>query len=222
MLRFAMLLFRCFPHGGLQTDFRRILEECIRRGHDVTVFCGSWEGPLPEGARVRQVSCKCLSNHRSALCFQEKVSGLLREENFDLVLGFNRMAGLDLYFAADSCFAAGHRGWFGRIFNPRERIFRRMEKAVFDPRSATRILALTQGQKEQYQDCYGTPDERFTLIPPGISKACRRPDSIPGRYRNLHPFRSFLSVLYLHYRCKFLYWSKMHISFLRVCGRNMR
>lgn len=176
MLRFAMLLFRCFPHGGLQTDFRRILEECIRRGHDVTVFCGAWEGPLPEGARVRQVSCKCLSNHRSALCFQEKVSGLLREENFDLVLGFNRMAGLDLYFAADSCFAAGHRGWFGRIFNPRERIFRRMEKAVFDPRSATRILALTQGQKEQYQDCYGTQDERFILIPPGISRACRRPE----------------------------------------------
>ncbi len=174
MSKFAMLLFRCFPHGGLQTDFRRILDECVRRGHDVTVFCGSWEGPMPEGAKVNLISCKRLSNHRTARCFQQKAVELLKNENFDLVLGFNRMAGLDLYFAADSCFAADHRGLFGQIFNPRIRVFRQMEKAVFSPASGTRILALTRFQQEQYMQHYGTQEERFLQIPPGVSQACRR------------------------------------------------
>ena len=176
MSKFAMLLFRCFPHGGLQTDFRRILDECVQRGHDVTVFCGSWEGPRPDGAKVRLVSCKRLSNHQSARCFQQKAAGMLAQEDFDLVLGFNRMAGLDLYFAADTCFSAGHRGWFGQIFNPRIRIFRQMEKAVFSPESSTRILALTRSQQEEYMQQYGTQEERFLVIPPGISSACRRPE----------------------------------------------
>ena len=176
MSEFAMLLFRCFPHGGLQTDFRRILDECIRRGHHVTVFCGSWEGPLPEGANVQIVPCRSLNNHRTAQCFQQKVSVLLKKKKFDLVLGFNRMAGLDVYFAADSCFATDHRGLLGRIFNPRVRVFSRMEKAVFAPESHTRILALTRGQQAQYMKQYHTPEERFMLIPPGIDKSCRMPD----------------------------------------------
>lgn len=175
-MKFAMLLFRVFPHGGLQTDFRRILEECLRRGHEVTVFCGSWKGPAVSGARIRIVPCKCLSNHRSARCFEEKALALTREEDFDLILGFNRMAGLDVYFAADSCFAAAHKGLFGRIFNPRVRIFRQMEKAVFSPDAATRILALTPVQQQEYMQEYQTPQERFLVIPPGIDEACRMPE----------------------------------------------
>lgn len=176
MSRIAMFLFRYFPHGGLQTDFLRVLEKAVQRGHDVTVFCGAWSGAKPQNVPVRRLPCKCLSNHRSALCFEEKAAAVLQKETFDLTLGFNRMAGLDMYFAADSCFAASHPGWFGRIFSPRTRAFCRMERAVFAPESRTHILALTRGQQELYMAHYGTPAERFTIIPPGISEKCRMPE----------------------------------------------
>lgn len=175
-LKIAMLLFRVFPHGGLQTDCRRIAEKCVRRGHDVTIFCGSWSGPAFPDIRTRLIPCKCLSNHRSAQCFEAKVNAILQRENFDVVMGFNRMAGLDVYFAADSCFADSHKGWFGRLFSPRTRVFRRMEKAVFAPASRTRILALTREQQQIYMKQYRTPEERFTIIPPGIAESCRMPE----------------------------------------------
>lgn len=177
MLKIAMLLFRVFPHGGLQTDCRRIAEKCVRRGHDVTVFCGDWDGPAFPGAQSRLISCKCLSNHRSAQCFEAKVNAILQRENFDVVMGFNRMAGLDVYFAADSCFADSHKGWFGRLFSPRIRIFRKMEKAVFSPDSRTRILALTREQQRTYMEQYHTPEDRFFLVPPGIAENCRMPEN---------------------------------------------
>ncbi len=177
MAHFVLTLFRYFPHGGLQTDFLRILEECRRRGHRISVCCSGWEGPVPENIDLQQIPCRAVSNHRGAWLFQERFRRRMEDLRPDLVLGFNRMAGLDMYFAADSCFAMDHPG--GRLKKfllPRIRIYSRMEEAVFSPLSRTRILALTARQQREYQAVYHTQDCRFRLLPPGISPACRRPD----------------------------------------------
>jgi len=42
-MRLAFIIYRYFPFGGLQLDFRRMLEEGIRRGHDITVLYAYWE-----------------------------------------------------------------------------------------------------------------------------------------------------------------------------------
>ncbi len=177
MSDFAMVLFRYFPQGGLQTDFLRVLAECTRRGHPVTVFCGDWEkeAAFPPGARLEMLPCTGSSNALRAIRFQRHFMTRLETCRFDLILGFNKMAGLDLYFAADSCFAAEHDDFFSRVCNPRCRIFRAMEREIFAPDSRTKILALTERQKEEYRKIYRTPEERFLIVPPGVSPACRRP-----------------------------------------------
>jgi UDP-glucose:(heptosyl)LPS alpha-1,3-glucosyltransferase len=82
------------------------------------------------------------------------------------------MAGLDLYYAADPCFlckaASKHEFWsrFGR----RYRTFSRLEEEVFSVKSKTRILLISELEKPTFIRCYGTPEDRFLLLPPGIDR----------------------------------------------------
>ncbi|MDR1368404.1 MAG: hypothetical protein LBJ76_06770, partial [Candidatus Accumulibacter sp.] len=49
----AFVLYKYFPFGGLQRDFLRISQECLRRGHAVRVYVLAWAGVIPEGFDVR-------------------------------------------------------------------------------------------------------------------------------------------------------------------------
>jgi UDP-glucose:(heptosyl)LPS alpha-1,3-glucosyltransferase len=81
------------------------------------------------------------------------------------------MAGLDIYFAADSCLRKrlDERsilyGW-----TPRIRTYLSLEKAVFDPSSGTEILLISPQEKKNFVRFYSTPEERFHLLPPGIAR----------------------------------------------------
>ncbi|MBS1371789.1 MAG: glycosyltransferase family 4 protein [Lentisphaeria bacterium] len=172
-------IFRYFPHGGLQRDMLRIAAAAVRRGHSVTICTMEWqsEEKPPEGVSVELVPVHGFSNHARARRFAAKVRAAAG--SFDLVFGFNRMPGLDLYFAADNCFAKSasrHPAWMLALL-PRYRIFLAYERAVFAPESKTRILYLTPGQKRDFIEVYGTPEERFTLLPPGIPADRKRPEN---------------------------------------------
>ena len=43
-MNLAFVIYRYFPHGGLQQDLEKIVCECIARGHKVTVCAGEWQG----------------------------------------------------------------------------------------------------------------------------------------------------------------------------------
>jgi UDP-glucose:(heptosyl)LPS alpha-1,3-glucosyltransferase len=57
----------------------------------------------------------------------------------------------------------------------RYRTYAGFERAVFSPESKTEILLLSPQEKQKFIDCYGTQEERFHLLPPGISKDRFRP-----------------------------------------------
>ncbi|MFO7667468.1 MAG: glycosyltransferase family 4 protein [Desulfobacterales bacterium] len=87
-------------------------------------------------------------------------------------MGFNRIPGIDLYYAADVCYAARiqkRRSLFLQLTS-RDRIFSELEKAVFSKNSQTEILLLSKKEKTIYQSIYGTCDKRFHLVPPGVDK----------------------------------------------------
>jgi UDP-glucose:(heptosyl)LPS alpha-1,3-glucosyltransferase len=91
---------------------------------------------------------------------------------FDAVVGFNKLPGLDLYYAADPCYVAAvaaTRPWYHR-FGSRYRCYARLEQSVFAPQAKTRILLIAEPELARFQACYGTPAERFTLLPPGIAR----------------------------------------------------
>lgn len=179
-MKIAMLLFKYFPYGGLQRDFLRIARECVNRGHRVSVFAGEWKGEKPNWLDIRLPSLKKWSNHGRAAEFERKFGRICEHEKFDVTVGFNRMAHLDFYFAADNCLVvrdrARHPEWWLKLV-PRYRAWHRQELAVMDAHAQTAIMYITPHQKRDYMAVYHTPEERFHYLPPGIDAACRRPEN---------------------------------------------
>jgi UDP-glucose:(heptosyl)LPS alpha-1,3-glucosyltransferase len=176
-VKLAFCLFRYFPFGGLQRDFLKIALACRDRGHRITVFCMAWEGEVPDGFEVRLLPVKGMTNAGRCRAFAERAGRLLAQERFECVVGFNKIPGLDVYFAADPCFAArmaDKKSIFSRL-GRRCRIYLQLERAVFSPAAGTRILMLTELERQRYIKYHQTPAERFVLLPPGISRDCVAP-----------------------------------------------
>lgn len=170
-MKFAFLIFKYFPYGGVQRDMLRIAEDCAKQGHQVTIYTGEWRGDLPESnIRVQILPSKGWSNHQRHQSLINAMQAAIKQESVDLVVGFNRMAGLDVYYAADPCFiarAVEEKSWLYRLTG-RFRFFRDCEKAVFGQQSTCKILLLTQRDKTAFQHWYHTQDERFYILPPNI------------------------------------------------------
>ena len=103
-MQLAFLLYKYFPFGGLQRDFVRIAQECQQRGHAIRVYTLSWEGEVPEGFEVVKVPVTAWFNHRRYARFTRWVQDDMRRRPVDRVVGFNKMPGLDVYYAADPCY----------------------------------------------------------------------------------------------------------------------
>ena len=96
----------------------------------------------------------------------------LERRPVDLVVGMNKMPGLDVYYAGDSCYrekALTQRSAFYRLL-PRYRSFLRAERAVFEAGGGTEILTISDVQAPVFRRHYGTPAERFHALPPGIER----------------------------------------------------
>jgi len=169
-MKLAFVLFKYFPYGGLQRDFFRIAQLCRARGHSVDVFTLRWEGPVPEGFKVHVVSAGGWLGYLGRnLALARAVERAKREEGFGAVVGFNKLPGLDVYFAADPCYAARSRPWW-KCLTPRHRQFMAFEKAVFAPQAGVEILVITPREIERFIRRYGTPAARFHELPPGIAR----------------------------------------------------
>lgn len=182
-MRIALCLFKYFPYGGLQRDFVKVAGEALARGHEVKVYTMSWQGPVPSGLQVEIVAAKGLSNHARAGHFAKHVAVRLPQE-CDVSLGFNRQSGLDFYFAADPCLAWQWRhkkAYLGQRWWPRYRHYLQLEQAVFGRESSTRVLLLDAKQQAAIEQSYGTPKDRFIVIPPGIAKPAGRLDKMAAR-----------------------------------------
>jgi UDP-glucose:(heptosyl)LPS alpha-1,3-glucosyltransferase len=172
-MQIAFCLFRYYPFGGLERDFLRIAKECLRRGFAVDVLTMKWEGAVPSGMKVTTIAVDGLSNHARCRSFARQLPTYLMQKKYDCVIGFNRLPGLDLYFAADVCYVASakqkHGPWYR--LTPRYHTYAALEKAVFSPQASTKILLLCQAEKKYFMQHYGTQIERFIDVPAGIDKA---------------------------------------------------
>jgi UDP-glucose:(heptosyl)LPS alpha-1,3-glucosyltransferase len=172
----AFCLFKYFPHGGLERDMMAVATGCHQRGCHIRVYTQAWQGDPPDWLDVRLLNCTAWTNHGKARRFARQVAQCLATDPVDLVVGFNKMPGLDVYYAADGCYAA--RVAAGRSplvrLTGRYRQYRAFEQAVFEPASGTHILVLSQAQAELFMRIYGTQRERLHPLPPNVGRD-RRP-----------------------------------------------
>lgn len=171
-LRFALVIFKYFPYGGVQRDMLRMAKELVARGHVVDVLTMKWQGDKVAGVQVNCLPSPGWLNHQKYLNFAQALEVHLDSNSYDLVIGFNKVPRLDVYFAADPCYEARakkDRHYLYRFLG-RYRCFAAFERAVFSTLSLTKILLLTPKAKEDFQRYYGTQDDRFIVIPPYLSR----------------------------------------------------
>jgi len=171
-LKLAFVLYKYFPYGGLQRDMVRMAQACQRQGHEVHVFTLSWKGSEPAGFHIHVQPVKRHTNHARYQVFCESLRAQFSGLGIQRVIGFNKMPGLDFYYAADPCLKEKlmtERSWLTRRL-PRYKHFLKYEKAVFEPSSCTEILMISQRQQAIYQHYYGTPENRMHMLPPGITR----------------------------------------------------
>ena len=181
-MQLAFCLYKYFPFGGLQRDFMRIALACQARGHAIRVYTLSWQGEVPAGFEVVTVPVRALTNARRYEKFSAWVGRDLAQRPAQRVVGFNKMPGLDVYFAADPCYEEKAQTLRNPLYrlSGRYRHFAAYERAVFAPDSRTEILMISQVQQPFFEKHYATPKARFHLLPPGIARDRRAPPEAPA------------------------------------------
>ncbi len=173
-MKLAFCLYKYFPYGGLQRDLLRIAEACHRRGGAIRVYTFEWQGDCPDWLELCRVPKKGWSSPARNRHFTDWVLEHRRQQPVDCLIGFNKMPGLDVYYAADGCYEARVSELYGRFYRmtARYRHFSRYEAAVFGAHSSTQILMISRLQMPVFQRYYRTPNQRLHLLPPGIAPRC--------------------------------------------------
>jgi UDP-glucose:(heptosyl)LPS alpha-1,3-glucosyltransferase len=106
---------------------------------------------------------------------------------------------LDVYFAADPCYAEKAIELRHPLYRllPRYRHFAAFERSVFDPQSSTQILVLTEQQSAVFAKHYGTPAARFHVLSPGISPDRRAPADAAARRASFRTEQGLTEADYL-------------------------
>ncbi|WP_436877734.1 glycosyltransferase family 4 protein [Siccibacter turicensis] len=181
----AFCLFKYFPFGGLQRDFIRVARTVASRGHQVRVYAQSWEGECPSEFELILLPVKSRTNHGRNAEYYAQVQAHLKKHPVSRVVGFNKMPGLDVYYAADVCYAekvAQEKGFFYRLTS-RYKHFAAFERATFEKGAKTQLLMLTDRQIADFQKHYHTESERFHILPPGIYPDRKYDQQIPDSRR---------------------------------------
>ncbi|WP_312454937.1 glycosyltransferase family 4 protein [Pseudescherichia sp.] len=181
----AFCLYKYFPFGGLQRDFMRIARTVAGRGHQVRVYTQSWQGECPDEFELIVVPVRKRTNHGRNAEYYEWVKAHLAQHPVARVVGFNKMPGLDIYYAADVCYAekvAQEKGFFYRLTS-RYRHYAAFERATFEQGKKTQLLMLTDKQIADFQRHYQTEPERFHILPPGIYPDRKYSQQLPDSRR---------------------------------------
>lgn len=178
-MKLAFCLFKYFPFGGLQRDFLRIARLCLQRGYEVHVYTMSWEGDSEPGLHMHLISTSGKQNHTRNHSFAKNVEAHLEELDPDVVIGFNKMPNLDLYYAADVCYQARAKQKHGFLYRllPRYRQLVALEKSIFAKGASTEILLISERQQPEFIRYYQTEAERFHILPPGIAQDYKAPET---------------------------------------------
>lgn len=169
-MKLAFCLYHYFPFGGLQRDFIHIAEACAARGHEIHVWTSNWEGPLPTAFQLHVISVQGLTNHARMKYFAKATLADISQHAMDGIIGFNKMPGLNIYYAADVCLKArmANRPYWQQLL-PRYRQYQKIEQMLFtDNRS--QIIYISPSEKNKYQYHYHTPDQRLHWLGPGLSQ----------------------------------------------------
>jgi UDP-glucose:(heptosyl)LPS alpha-1,3-glucosyltransferase len=176
-MRIAFAIMKLFPGGGLQRDCVEIARHCRQRGHDVAIFTSyKDESDFANDLAVVVLPIRQSTNHRMLEKFAASFRWAAALQQFDLLVGFDKLTHLDVLYCADPSIYFRMRREPFRFLIPRYRTYLALERATFAPGRGTSVLVLSHKQLNGYRQAWHTPPERLSLLPPTVSTARRRPE----------------------------------------------
>ena len=181
-MKLAFCIFKVFSYDGRSREFMNVAAACAHRGHDVRAYAGQWDATAPDSIRTVAVPAEGRTYPERNRQFAQWVQADLQRRPVDLVVGFDKMPGLDVYFAGEPCFeeeTRTQRPWAYRLLADYEH-FADFERAVFGDERQVSILTSAPTQNTTYQRHYGTVETRFFTLRPDLREITRPRDFDTG------------------------------------------
>jgi UDP-glucose:(heptosyl)LPS alpha-1,3-glucosyltransferase len=175
-MRFAFAIVSLFPGGGLQRDCVDIARRIRDFGHEVVIFTSRRsDDDFGSDLQVRILYADGRTNHRRQITFSQEF-GRQYACKFDLRVGFDKLAALDVLYCSDrSMRARVTRNPLLKLL-PRYRNYVDLERKCFERNQKTKVLLLSEPQLHEYWSSWTTEENRLIIIPPTLSPARRRPE----------------------------------------------
>jgi UDP-glucose:(heptosyl)LPS alpha-1,3-glucosyltransferase len=187
--------------GGAEKYAGSVARALIEAGHDVHLFArGVDAGEVSSAAKVREITvrdlplCGWLRTYRFAAASERA----LREEDFDLIIGFNKTWYQDIYLAVAGAHPAAvdyslerfrhplvralHVA--GKLLSPKQWFFKRIETKQFGPdaRPVT-VVAPSELSAEHFRQYHDLPSERIAVVYNGLERERTAIDAAAVRRR---------------------------------------
>ncbi|TGT71161.1 glycosyltransferase [bacterium M00.F.Ca.ET.159.01.1.1] len=176
-MRICCAISALFMNGGLQRDCLNISDRLLKRGHSVTILTTRQVGHVESSATIKVKPARVISNPGTEYALGTTLSTARRD--FDCVVGFNKMANLDIYYAGDPPYFASKLGWW-RPLSPRFMRQQKLESMIFAPGNAVQIIALSEHQAALYRDFWRTEESRIHVVGPTLDPKRYRPELLSG------------------------------------------
>src|SRR6185369_5591954 len=176
-MRFAFPIVSLFPGGGLQRDCVDITRRLQDLGHEVVLFTSRVSNrDFFSDLTVRVLPVEARTNHQRQRAFSDAFGKTIARGGYDLIVGFDKIAGLDLLYCSDrSIYPRITKNPLLRIL-PRYSEFLSLEETCFAQHRKTRILLLSESQLSEYWKAWLTDPKRLALLPPTILRSRRHPE----------------------------------------------
>ncbi|MGE0500056.1 MAG: glycosyltransferase family 4 protein [Rhizobiaceae bacterium] len=166
-LDIAVAVFSQATGGGIERDFIRLARILAGRGHAVTLYTTAM-GPIAEDYPVHLLKRRGLSNHARMAAFGSDVAAATRGRH-DLVVGFQKLPGLDVLYCGDWCVADRAIPAWKRLL-PRHRALMRLERACCGADAKTLLMMLAEPQADAYRRAWSVAPDRMVVLPPTLDR----------------------------------------------------
>ena len=175
-MRFAFAIVSMFPGGGLQRDCVDIARRVKKLGHEVTIFTSRlYDKEFAKDLPLHVLSNGKKTNHGGQRAFSDDFNKVASGK-FDLLVGFDKLSGLDVLYCSDRSMAARTaRNPVLRLL-PRYWKFIELEKDCFARERKTEILLLNESQLNEYWSAWTTEPNRLIMLPPTLVHKRHRPE----------------------------------------------
>ena len=163
--------------GGAERFTTNLVKSMLKRGHDVTIACYSWDKQY-EKLGIKFIKIPSPGFFKDPW---EEYSKSLKEEieklevKPDIICGLTQMYPQDVHRFAGGIYAYWlpkkyPRTWFFQKFMPRNRRILEFEKKLYDPKNLKYAVAISEMDKALLKKYYAFPEERIITIYNGIDQ----------------------------------------------------